>query len=103
MMPVMVHNVLESSHLLQNGVKNFQERCIEGIEVNKKHCEELIEKSIAMVTSLAPVIGYDKAAEIAKESHKTGKPVRQICIEQKVLPKDQLEKILDAYSMTVNK
>lgn len=103
MMPVMVHNVLESSHLLQNGVKNFQERCIDGIEVNKKHCEELIEKSLAMVTSLAPVIGYDKAAEIAKESHKTGKPVRLICIEQKVLPKDQLEKILDAYSMTVNK
>jgi fumarate hydratase class II len=101
MMPMMTHNVLESSHLLQNGVENFQKRCIDGIEVNKQHCEELIEKSLAMVTSLAPVIGYDKAAEIAKESHKTGKSVRQICLEMKILPRDQLEKILDAYSMTV--
>lgn len=53
MMPVMVHNVLESSHLLQTGVKNFQEKCVDGISVNKKHCEELIEKSLAMVTSRA--------------------------------------------------
>lgn len=103
MMPMMVHNVLESTHLLQKGVENFQKRCIDGIEVNKERCADLIEKSLAMVTSLAPVIGYDKAAEIAKESHKTGKPVRQICKEQKVLPEKDLEKILDAYSMTVNK
>ncbi len=103
MMPMMAHNVLESSHLLQTGVRNFQEKCINGIEVNKQRAEELIEKSLAMVTSLAPVIGYDKAAEIAKQSVKTGKSVRELCFEQKVLPKDELEKILDAYSMTVNK
>ncbi len=101
MMPMMAHNVLESSMLLQNCVKNFQEKCIEGIKVDEKRAADLIEKSLAMVTSLAPVIGYDKAAEIAKQSHKTGKTVRELCIEQKVLPEKELEKILDAYSMTI--
>lgn len=100
MMPMMAHNVLESSQLLQKSVQNFQEKCVNGIRVNEKHTGEMIEKSLAMVTSLAPVIGYDKAAEIAKESHKTGKTVRQICLEQKILPREELEKILDPYSMT---
>lgn len=102
MMPMMLHNVLESSNLLQKGVENFQNKCIDGIEVDREQCAQMIEKSLAMVTSLAPVIGYDKAAEIAKESHKTKKSVRQICLERNILPKNDLEKILDAYSMTIN-
>lgn len=100
MMPMMVHNVLQSSSLLQKGVSNFQERCIQNIKVDEKRSADLIEKSLAMVTSLAPVIGYDKAADIAKQSHKTGKTVREICIEQKILPEKELKKILDPYSMT---
>lgn len=100
MMPMMVHNVLQSSSLLQKGVANFQERCIQNIKADEKRCADLIEKSLAMVTSLAPVIGYDKAADIAKQSHKTGKTVREICFEQKILPEKELKKILDPYSMT---
>jgi fumarate hydratase class II len=59
-----------------------------------------VELSLAMCTSLAPLIGYDRAAEIAYEAYKTGKTVRQIAMEKKVLPPDQLDKILDPASMT---
>ncbi|MCB0271678.1 MAG: class II fumarate hydratase [Bdellovibrionales bacterium] len=100
MMPAMLYSVLESSHILQTGISNFEKRCVQGIEVDQKRCEELIELSMSMVTSLAPLIGYDKAAEIAKESHKTGKTVRELCIEKNVLPADQLKKVLDPRSMT---
>ncbi|MSR64306.1 MAG: class II fumarate hydratase [Verrucomicrobiae bacterium] len=100
MMPVMAHNLLESVRLLANVSRAFTDKCVAGIEANKKRCNELIELSMSMVTSLAPVIGYDKAAEIAKESHKTGKTVRQLCIEKKILPEAKLKELLDPWSMT---
>jgi fumarate hydratase class II len=73
---------------------------VEGIKPNVARCGELVEYSMAMVTSLAPIIGYDRAAEIAKESAKTGKTVREICREKKVLPEAELEKALDPVEMT---
>jgi fumarate hydratase class II len=100
MMPVMAHNILESIRLLTSSVNVFAERCVEGIVANKERCNELVEYSMAMVTSLAPIIGYDRAAQIAKESSKTGRTVRQICEEQKVLPPDQLKAALDPVEMT---
>ncbi|MEZ4704074.1 MAG: class II fumarate hydratase [Bdellovibrionota bacterium] len=100
MMPMMVHNVLESIALLSTGVKNFHQKCIKGIRVNEKRCEEMIEKSLAMVTSLAPIIGYDKAAAIAKQSHETGKTVREIVTEQQELSEKEIAKVLDPTSMT---
>jgi len=60
----------------------------------------LVELSMAMVTSLAPKIGYDRAAEIAEESVRTGKTVRQLCREKKILPEKELERALDPISMT---
>ena len=90
MMPVMAHNVLESIRLLSNVAQAFQDKCVDGIVANRDRCKELVELSMAMVTSLAPVIGYDRAAEIAKESANTGKTVRQICRERQV-PEDQFE------------
>ena len=99
-MPVIAHAMLESIRLLTNVVEIFRKRCVEGIVANKERCAELIEYSMAMVTSLVPVIGYDKSAEIAKESAKTGKTVRQLCIEKNVLPEDQLAAALDPVEMT---
>ncbi len=78
----------------------FEDKCIGGIIANRERCRELVELSMAMVTSLAPIIGYDRAAEIAKESAATGKTVRQICREREVLPEDQLERALDPVEMT---
>ncbi|MDX6655087.1 MAG: fumarate hydratase, class, partial [Solirubrobacterales bacterium] len=86
MMPVMAYDLLESVRLLANAADVFAEKCVRGIVANKTRCQELVELSMAMVTSLAPRIGYDRAAEIAKESASTGKTVREICLAQKVLP-----------------
>jgi fumarate hydratase class II len=100
MMPVMAHNLLESIRLLANVVDVFCEKCVHGIVANKERCRELIELSMAMATSLAPKIGYDRAAEIAKESAKTGRTVREIAREKKVLPEKELEHALDPIKMT---
>ncbi len=100
MMPVMAHNLLEAIRLLGNAADNLAEKCVSGIVANKERCKELIELSMAMVTSLAPKIGYDRAAEIAKESARTGKTVRQICLEKKVLPEAELNAALDPVAMT---
>jgi fumarate hydratase class II len=100
MMPVMALRLLESIDFTANVVNAFTEKCIVGIEANKERCEEMIEKSLAMVTALAPVIGYDAAARIAKESYVSGKTVREIALERKVLFPDRLAKILDPWRMT---
>jgi fumarate hydratase class II len=100
MMPVMAHDLLESIRLLGNACAAFSEKCVRGIEANEERCRELVELSMAMVTSLAPKIGYDRAAEIAKESARTGRTVREICLEKKVLPAEELERALNPVGMT---
>src|ERR671918_2958906 len=99
MMPVMALRLLEAITFSASVVNAFTEKCVVGIEANKEHCEEMIEKSLAMVTAIAPVIGYDAAANIAKESFTTGKTVREVALEHKVLPPEKLSKILDPWRM----
>ncbi len=99
-MPLMAHNLLESVRLLSSAARVFADRCVAGIEANEERCRELIEGSLAMCTSLAPKIGYDKAAAIAKEAFASGKTVRQVAKEMKVLPEEELDKTLDAMAMT---
>jgi len=100
MMPVMGQTTLESIMLLANGTNAFVDLCAEGLQANAQACEASVEKSLSMCTSLNPLIGYEKAAQLAKEAFKTGKTIRELCIEQKVLPLDVLEKALDPMSMT---
>ena len=100
MLPVMAHNLLESILLLSRASENFARRCIEGIEADRERCQATIEESLAMCTALAPEIGYDAAAEIAKEAHKTGKTVREVAEAKKVLPADRLKELLDPWRMT---
>jgi len=100
MMPVMTHNMLESIRLLAAAANNFTERCVSGIVADVERCREMIEKSLAMCTALAPEIGYDAAAAIAKESYATGKTVRQIAMEKKILSPERLNEILDPMRMT---
>jgi fumarate hydratase class II len=99
MLPMIVHNLLESEQLLANACLMFADRCIAGIEGKLKRCEEQIEWSMSMVTSLAPVIGYDRASKIAKQAVAEGKTVRQLCIDARVLPEAELDKLLDPRSM----
>ncbi len=100
MMPVKGHNLLQSIELLARASEVFADKCIKGIKADKKRCEEMIEKSLAMCTSLAPVIGYDNAAKIAKEAYERGKTVREVALEKKVLPAAKLNELLDPWSMT---
>ena len=100
MMPALAESLLESLRLMASVVVIFEQKCVSGIKANIPRCNELVELSMAMVTSLAPIIGYDKAAEIAKESAKTGKTVRQICREWEILPEDELTAALDPIAMT---
>ncbi|MBN1489181.1 MAG: class II fumarate hydratase [Phycisphaerae bacterium] len=100
MMPLIAHNLLESIRLLSAAARVFADRCVAGIEADTARCEELIEQSLAMCTSLAPKIGYDQAAAIAKEAYATGQTVRQVAEAKGVLPKAELDAILHARSMT---
>jgi fumarate hydratase class II len=100
MMPVMAYNLLQSIHLLSRAARVFADRCVAGIVADRERCQSLVEQSLAMCTSLAPVIGYDQAAEIAKIAYKTGKTVRQVALERRVLPEEELNKVLDARRMT---
>jgi fumarate hydratase class II len=101
MMPVMTHNLLESIRLLAASADNFSVRCVSGIEANAERCAEMIEQSLAMCTALAPEIGYDEAAAIAKESYRTGKTVREIALERKILSPERLNELLDPMRMTM--
>lgn len=100
MMPLMAHNLLQSIELLAGGVEAFNLRCVVGIEANEERCREMVERSLALATALVPAIGYDKAAEISKEAHRSGRTVREVALEMEVLPPDQLDAALDIRRMT---
>jgi fumarate hydratase class II len=100
MLPVMAYNLLQSIELLASASQNFAVRCIEGILANEERCRSLIEESLAMCTALAPEIGYEAAAKIAKDAYKTGKTVRAVAQEQRVLPEKRLTELLDPWRMT---
>jgi fumarate hydratase class II len=100
MMPVMAYNLLQSIELLSRSAENFTVRCIQGIHADKARNQAMIEQSLAMCTALAPDIGYDAAARIAKEAFKTGKTVREVARARKVLPEAGLSELLDPWSMT---
>ena len=101
-MPLLGQTVLSSIRLLASASTAFAEKCVDGINANEARCEELIEQSLSMVTSLVPLIGYDTAADIAKESISSGKTVRLLCEEKLTdlgITADQLEQALDPATM----
>ncbi len=100
MMPVMGHATLESIQLLASGTDAFVEFCTKDMEPNPEACEAAVEKSLAMVTSLNPLIGYENAAKLAKKAFETGKTIRELCREEGILPEDTLREALDPWRMT---
>jgi fumarate hydratase class II len=100
MMPVMGHATLESIRLMASATRAFVEFCAEGLEANTEQCEASVEKSLSMSTSLNPLIGYDKAAALVKKAFKTGKTIRELCLEDGILPEATLNQALDPMSMT---
>jgi fumarate hydratase, class II len=100
MMPVMGNTTLESVRLLASATNAFVDFCAIEMEANKEACEASVEKSLSMVTSLNPHIGYEKAAQLAKEAFKTGKTIRELCRDKAILPEATLNEALDPFSMT---
>ncbi|MCA9101797.1 MAG: aspartate ammonia-lyase, partial [Planctomycetales bacterium] len=100
MMPVMGHTTLESIALCASVTRAFVEFCADDMQANAEACEAAVEKSLSMVTSLNPYIGYERASALAKEAFKSGKTIRQLCEEQNVLPADDLKEALDPWRMT---
>ena len=94
-MPLIAHNLLESVSLLASVTVLFAQRCIDGIEIDEARIGAAVERSLAMATPLAPLIGYDRAAALAKEAWQSGRTVREVALEQGVLPRDELDRALD--------
>ena len=100
MMPVMAYALLQSIRILANASKVLAEKCVDGIVANEERIRELLEGNLSLGTALAPHIGYDAAAALAKEAFRDGRTVRELAREKKVLPEEELKKVLDARSMT---
>jgi len=100
MMPLMAHDLLQSVALLTSACRLFAERCVRGLEADESRCAEMVERSLAMVTALAPALGYDRAAALAKEAYATGRTIRELVREKGLLPGEELERLLDARRMT---
>src|SRR5213593_597418 len=100
MMPVIAHNLLFTMQILTNASRVFAERCVEGIEADRAQCEYWLERSPALVTALAPRIGYAEAAKLAKEAVAKNVTVRQLVMEKGVLKGKDLEAVLDLLAMT---
>ncbi len=100
MMPLIAHNLLESIEILANGARTFASRCVAGIEADVEKCRANIEQSLAMCTALAPVIGYDNAAKIAKLAYEQNRTVRDVAQEISGLENTRLDQLLDPESQT---
>jgi fumarate hydratase class II len=100
MMPVIAYDLLQSITILANVSRLLAERCVEGIEASQERVQEMVERSLAMCTALAPRIGYDAAAKIAKEAFASGRTVREVAREAGVLPEEELDQLLDPRRMT---
>ena len=98
--PVLFYNLFESIETLTGGVLTLIDNCILGITANKEHCLELLEHSVGMITALCPFIGYKRASEIAKESLKTGVPVRKLVVQKGIVSADEVDEILNPFKLT---
>ncbi len=98
MMPLIGYNLLQSISLLANATRNFTEKCVVGLKATERG-PELVEKGLMLATALAPVIGYDAAAAIAKEAARTGRTIREVARERTGLSEDELNRILDPARM----
>ncbi len=92
--------LFQSIDTLGFAIETFVDNCITGITANEKRCREHVERSVGIVTTLAPVIGYQHAADIAKKALSADRPVRDIILEEGVLTPEETDRILDPVSMT---
>jgi len=99
-LPVMARNVLESIRLLTNVTRLFADRCVTGIEADEERCRTYAEATPQAATALNPVLGYERVAELVKESARTGRSIRALVVEQGLVPEDEVDAVLDLLSLT---
>ena len=100
MMPVLIWDLLDSIELLAAGTRNFESRLVRGVEARRDRAAAFVERSMAMATALAPVIGYEQAAELAKEAMASGRTIREVAHERSGIPDAELEDLLNPRNQT---
>jgi fumarate hydratase, class II len=100
MMPVIAYDLLQSIEILANGSRVLSEKCVSGITADKERCYSYADRSLMIVTSITPHIGYDNAAKVAKKAMAENKSIREVILEEKILPKEKLDQVLDLKKMT---
>ena len=99
-LPLLARNLLESIEILGNASQNFDERCVRGLEADEERCRLTIERNTMLVTALAPIIGHEKAAEVALEALRSGLTIREVARRENLMPEHELDAALDARKMT---
>jgi aspartate ammonia-lyase len=92
--------ILESQHLLYTGSSTFRTKCVDGVTINARTLERIMETTVGIVTALNPVIGYEKATELAQEAYSTGKGIVELLREKKILTDEQIRDLLDPVKLT---
>ena len=100
MLPILAWDLLDTIELLAAGTRNFETRLVRGLEANRERAAAFVEQSLAMATALAPTIGYEQAAMLAKEAQASGRTIREVARERSGIPPDDLERLLDPRSQT---
>ena len=100
MMPVIAFNTLFSLEILKNCVHQYTRHCVAGISANEERCRNYLDQSVGLATVLAPRIGYAAAAEVAKESARSGKSIRRVILESNILSEEELDEVLAPYPLT---
>jgi aspartate ammonia-lyase len=100
MMPVMIFNIVWMIEILKNALRAFDDKCVAGLIADEKKCRDYAEKSISIVTALNPIIGYTRAAEIAKEAMKTHRSIMDVIRSKNIMPEMELNKVLDLMKLT---
>ncbi len=101
MEPVMAYNIFNSMTMLTNAVHTFRTLCLENVEADEKQCQKWLDNSVGIVTALLPHVGYENSSMLAKEAYATGRPIRDLILEKKLLTQEAMDIILSPEEMTV--
>ncbi|TFG24625.1 MAG: class II fumarate hydratase [Promethearchaeota archaeon] len=97
--PIMIYSILDSIYILINGVRSFTENCLKGLEVNKDNIKSQLDRMLMIVTNLNPIIGYDKASEVAQKAYKENKTIKEVILEMGIKIEGDLDDLLDPKKM----
>jgi len=97
--PLIIHNILQSIHIMSDATRSFAKYCIKGLKANKKRIKHLLDNSLMLVTSLSPIIGYDNASKIVQKAHKNGTTLKEEAIKSGLISEKEYNKYVDPKKM----